>query len=562
MPYQLDKISCFIVTLFMCQIAFSDVTEIGLEKTHSYRITSPEVLATNPVEMAEFGKTLFSANFTSQDGAGRPLAKGTGPFLSDMEHPLVFPRNFNRVSGPDANSCAGCHNAPFGIPGGAGDIVGNVFVLGQRFDFATLDPADTVPTRGSVDELKRFMNLNTIGNSRATPGMFGSGYIEMLARQITANLQAIRKTIKPGESKALASKGISFGILSRDAAGNWNTDKVEGLSYPSLLTSDHQEPPSLVMRPFHQNGALMSLRVFTNNAFNQHHGMQSDERFGTGMDRDGDGVAGELTWGDITAVAVYQATMAVPGRVIPDVPEIEKAVWEGERKFSEIGCAACHIPRLPLVADGHLFTEPGPYNPLGNLILDSVKQVYSVDLNNKDFPLPRLKADHDTTWVPAYTDLKLHDITSGPDDPNREPVDMLRPPGSPEFLAGNGRFLTKKLWGCANAPAHFHHGLFTTLRESVLAHSGEALASRRAFETLDTYERACVIEFLKSLQVLPPGTKHLVVNEKFKKKNWPPRHAEAAESRTAASGARAGEGFWARLRSGWKRGVHGISGSP
>ena len=48
-----------------------------------------------------------------QEGQGRPLAKGvsTPTPLSDLSAPLVFPRNFNRFSGPDANSCTGCHNA-------------------------------------------------------------------------------------------------------------------------------------------------------------------------------------------------------------------------------------------------------------------------------------------------------------------------------------------------------------------------------------------------------------------------------------------------------------------
>ena len=91
-------------------------------------------------KLIEHGQELFMANWTVQEGAGRPLIKGTGAPLSDQTEPLIFPRNFNRVSGPDSNSCAGCHNSPFGIPGGGGDVVANVFVLGQRFDFATFDP--------------------------------------------------------------------------------------------------------------------------------------------------------------------------------------------------------------------------------------------------------------------------------------------------------------------------------------------------------------------------------------------------------------------------------------
>ena len=101
---------------------------------------------------------------------------------------------------------------------------------------------------------------------------------------------------------------------------------------------------------------------------------------------------------------------------------------------------------------------------------------------------------------------------------------MQQPLGSPGFFAGNRKFLTRKLWGTANEPPYFHHGQFTTLRQAVLAHAGEALAARQAFAALSAYERDAVIEFLKTLQVLPPGTKNLIVDEHYKKKQWPPRH--------------------------------------
>src|SRR5215472_10210167 len=70
------------------------------------------------------------------------VEQGNGPPLADPRNPLVFPRNCNRVSGPDTNSCSGCHNKPY--VGGGVDIAGNVFVLGQRFDFASFNPSDRV----------------------------------------------------------------------------------------------------------------------------------------------------------------------------------------------------------------------------------------------------------------------------------------------------------------------------------------------------------------------------------------------------------------------------------
>src|SRR5712664_1459073 len=98
-------------------------------------------------QLIEYGRKLFMANWTIQEGAGRPSSTGTGSPLSDSTQPLVFPRAFNRISGPDANSCAGCHNQPYA--GGGGDIVTNVFVLGQRFDFVAFDDSSRVPTKGS-----------------------------------------------------------------------------------------------------------------------------------------------------------------------------------------------------------------------------------------------------------------------------------------------------------------------------------------------------------------------------------------------------------------------------
>ena len=51
------------------------------------------------------------------------------------------------------------------------------------------------------------------------------------------------------------------------------------------------------------------------------------------------------------------------------------------------------------------------------------------------------------------------------------------------------------------------HGKFTTMQEATLTHLGEALGSRQSFEGLSSFDRDCVIEFLKSLQI-PPPTQH------------------------------------------------------
>jgi hypothetical protein len=498
---------------------------------------------TTPIKkVIEFGAQLFNAKFTIQEGAGRPKSKGTGAPTSDPSSPLVFPRNFDRISSPDANACSGCHNAP--VSGAGGDRVTEVFVLAQRFDHLTFDHNDGITTRGAVDESGKFVTMENATNDRKTIGMNGSGFVEMLARQMTAELQAQRDATLPGNSRPLVTKGISFGILSHKPDGSWNTSQVQGIPAPSL-SSAGTTPPSLIIRPLHQVGNVVSLRQFSNNAFNHHHGMQSEERFGLNTDPDGDGVINELTTADLTAVSMYQATLAVPGRVIPNDPAVERANLLGEAVFDQIGCNSCHIDALPLTSGnnpglpgkpGWIYFEPNPYNPAAgpnspNLQLGPANYPVSapaltVDLTSDSLPLPRLRAHGDVVMVAAYTDLKLHDISATsnpPTDPECEPLDQNQPAGSPGFFAGNCKFITRKLWGFYNQGGAFmHHGKFTTAREAVEAHNGEALAQRKAFDALPTEQQKQLIEFLKSLQVLPPGSRSLVVDEHGRPKRWPP----------------------------------------
>ena len=110
------------------------------------------------------------------DGKGRPASTGGGA----KREPRIFPDNLNRISGPDSDSCAGCHNRP--SPGGGGDNAANVFVLAQFEQFVDFSKQEHVAK-----------GLEGIGNERNTLGMFGSGFIELLAREMTEDLQLQKK---------------------------------------------------------------------------------------------------------------------------------------------------------------------------------------------------------------------------------------------------------------------------------------------------------------------------------------------------------------------------------
>jgi cytochrome c peroxidase len=430
--------------------------------------------------LLEIGEEIFAARWNKLDGQGRPAATGAG--TPTKRDPARDP-GFIRTSGTDSTSCADCHNQP--TIGGAGGFVANVFVLAQ-----TLDPVTDSVSAEFSDE-------------RNTLGMNGSGAIEVLAREMTTDLIAIReqaiaqaKSSNSAVTKLLDTKGVSFGQIAGQPDGSVDTSKVEGVD------------PDLIIKPFHQKGVVNSVRVFTVNAYNHHHGMQAVERFGIGQkdnqgnvittnDFDQDGVPDELTVGDITAATIFQVAMNIPGRVISDDPLRRAAAVRGESRFAEIGCADCHKPSLTL--NTRLFSEPNPFNPPGNLRVQDVQHPYTFDLT-RDIPKPRLeRSNNGGAIVRAFTDLKRHVICDDQDPFFRN-----------EHLIQNGvpvdQFITRKLWDVGNTAPYGHRGDLTTITEAVMHHAGEARPQREKFAALSKDQQAEVIEFLKQLQVLPNGS--------------------------------------------------------
>lgn len=424
-------------------------------------------------QIVERGESLFTTSFNTLDGAGRPETTDVSP--DNFRPPRTFPDNFNRISGPDANACSSCHGVP--RLGGGGDNATNVFVLADGFHFVNFD-------QGEGDDFQP-LTLRTVGNERTPLGLFGSGYIELLAREMTEDLHAIRDDARKQArdsgapvSLPLSAKGVQFGTITASPDGSLDTSRVEGVD------------PDLVIRPFMQKGTIVSLREFAVKAMNQHFGMQASERFGDAVDHDADGIADELTRGDISSLVIFQAMLPPPGRAMPDHPEARAAAERGEALFSTLECSACHIPELPL--NNPVFTEPNPFNPAGKLQVFEVANAYSVPLPDGGEAAGLRSGPDDTIMVPVFTDLKRHSMG-----------DILNNETREEEMVPTDQWLTRKLWGFSNEPPYLHHGRATLVSEAILAHGGEAQDSRDAFAALTHDDQAAVVEFLKTLQVIP-----------------------------------------------------------
>ena len=422
------------------------------------------------IKLIATGEALFEASFTTLDGVGRPQAtQAIDP--TQRKHPRE--QVFFRTAGPDAGSCSACHNQP--TTGGAGDFVANVFASEgfESADFDSLDPQ--------------------FSSERGTNHLFGAGLIELLAREISFELQSIRSDAL---SKArangaavrlqLESKGVDFGFISAEPDGSVSLDELDGVD------------TDLVIRPFTQKGVMTSLRQFTVNALNHHHGMQADERFGarwTGSDdHDGDGKSGEISAADVSAMVAWQATLAAPVRMVPETDGWAEAAARGEANFAEFGCTTCHRPALPL--ESISFADPGPFDLAGTLNDRQVgaKAIYDIALLAWSKELPR--DGQGRVLVPLFGDLKRHVMTDNQ-------IDALGNELLSQRFVERNIFQTAELWGVGSTQPYGHRNDFSSLDEIILAHGGNGRTARDAYAAAPDTEKSALIAFLKTLVIVP-----------------------------------------------------------
>ncbi len=462
-------------------------------------------IASGKIQFAELfalGDELFEVKFNALDGVGaRALPDGTTLSARFTR----FPPGGGRFAGPNAQACVGCHNSPF--PTSAGEAAASVLQ----------DPAGD--GRGPF-------------NLRNTTSLFGSAVLQRLAEEITEDLHAIRDVAAlaavPGGAPValdLVSKGISYGRIAarRDASGtvSFDTSEVRGVD------------PDLVVRPYGWKGNVTTLRDFVRGAARNELGMEPDELVAKGLcaseacdpdDPDGDGVVGELSAGDITAIAIYVGAQEVPVAIerlvrqglAPPLPTDRARLAErGRALFSAIGCAECHRPELRL--EDPVFEEP-TLRGRGNYLDPDLIDAFGVDPARpfrfhlvREGDRPRLEPHpQGGARVALFGDLRRHHMGAQLADAQDTPVTGAdgRPTGA---VVPAATFLTAELWGVGNTGPWLHDGRAGTLEEAILLHGvdappppghparSEAQDARDAFVALAAEDRLAVVEFLRGL---------------------------------------------------------------
>lgn len=408
-------------------------------------------------EIRRQGQLVFSVPFSKADGYGD--GPGVGP---DATSPGARPTlqgngTFLRVNGLGAQSCLECHSivshrsvpATFGV-GGVGAAVSNAI-----FQPLHIDPLD-----GSFDG--RFIN---------PPFLFGSGGIQLLAREMTLALweRAATAEANPDVPVALETHGVNFGtIVYESASGNFDRSGIEGID------------DDLVVRPFGRKGEFHTVRDFDLAALAFHFGIEPVEVVGPGVDGDDDGVADEISVGAVSALEIFNTTLAPPVQT-----RLDSVARAGKSLFDVAGCSECHIPFLE--TRGRILEYRLPEESF------EAEVFYSVDLSRS--PVEFANASKNSVRVSLFADLKRHDM-------------------GPELAENFGSeldafFTTARLWGIWDTAPYLHDGRATTLVEAIMAHGGEARPARDDFAAFTDTEKTQLLTYLATLRTPTNATRSL-----------------------------------------------------
>ena len=330
--------------------------------------------------------------------------------------------------------------------------------LGPRFNENACNACHTDPADGGTGEQLVLKASRVDMEGRCEPMSADGG--ENLRRQVTEAAAAQGAAPVPTPTTATHSGRLNtpfiFGMGLLDAIplsaleAHADPDDADGDGISGRIGTDARGRPAR----FGRKANVATLRDFVDEAFRMEMGL-------TTPDHPDEGLAGALppAGTDVDPVPepevdaeAFAATVDFVRFLAPPAPradaDADPSTQRGQTLFTELGCASCHLPQLPVGPDA-----PSAYAGRS---------------------------------VALYSDLLLHDL--GPDLA-----------GHCTATAGPSEFRTEPLMGLRYRSVYLHDGRAGRVRDAILSHGGEAANARAAFSALDRLTQEALLAFLRTL---------------------------------------------------------------
>ncbi len=424
----------------------------------------------DPARSIRRGRQLFQRKFSAAEGQG-PRVNGTS--TGDITHSRALGAGLS-------DSCASCHGRPRGAAGYGGVV-------------------------------------QTRPDGRDAPHLFGLGIVEQLADEMTRDLRKIRKQViriaaRTGAmtTRPLITKGIDFGSITADSAGNVDTSQVAGVN------------ENLRVLPFFHQGGTASIREFVIGALNDEMGLQAvdpvlckvtdpadpkKKKSPAGFvydpelddferpkvcdinaDPDGDNVSNEIDAAVVDHIEFYLLNYFKPGQY-----RVTNKARHGRQLMDDIGCTTCHTADMVIEKDRRVADVETRYNPEKGIFnqLYATATMLTTDVDDGDnYPLA-VPNEASFTVKNIFSDFKRHDL--GPKFHERDWDGTVVT-----------EFVTEPLWGVGTTAPYGHDGRSINLDAVIRRHGGEAEAVTDAYIALSASEKRSILEFLQTLVLFPP----------------------------------------------------------
>ena len=309
-----------------------------------------------------------------------------------------------------------------------------------------------------------------IQSERNTPALFGAGLIDTIPDRVL--LEVAAEQTKLARSTAQSPQSANPETSRRGQDFGWrSSDESLPISGRVATLKDGK------IGRFGWKASVSTLREFTLQACSNELGLEVPgfPRAAPPWIKDYKAPGLDLTADQCDCLVRFVASLPRPVVRKPETDQHAEEISAGRTLFAQIGCAACHRPKLGDVE--------GIYS---DLLLHDMGQL----LSGTGFyatNLELVKAPEPVEPLPASR-------ASSEGSPKEKP---------PQFGAGAREWRTPPLWGLRDSGPYLHHGLAETITAAIRVHGGEGLAAAQSFNKLSPQEQMEIELFLQSLAAPP-----------------------------------------------------------